>query len=471
MDHSVATSFHGVDYVLSWADRDGKLVMDLEDMHTADQRWYSELDTKYVEGITRKTGNFKRFTVFCKMLLAAMTDPSDSLYADILTLQDLEMLKARQLRGGGASPSHQSQSLQHPAGRPGTGGPGKRYLIVTFVTQFDRVHYPLPLAPCTAPTPEMLLRTIRRLHASPRGGPQDEDMRVESVMAAAGADTDERIAELQEENERLRELLRKNKALKRKSKAVTAMSEEVQHQLEEEREQWLAEREVLEEEIEGLRGELDAVMAEERQTSRSLDQQTLAVNKENRVLREKVASLEQALEKERESHKRVQDRRKRELENALQELNRLRTSNRQLRSRVKDNQSGVSTSGTRGRATPRSVKSASPANGAKAHPPIAGQRPTSARSQTSGASSGSRPRSAGAQKSGFMTHANGADATAGSGAQGLGNGTVNESALTNTHTVDTSVEMDDIDKRLAQLQTFLKQEKAKASFAATDEED
>lgn len=42
-----------------------------------------------VEEITRKTGNFKRFPVFLKMLVAAVNRESDSVFIDLLTYADL----------------------------------------------------------------------------------------------------------------------------------------------------------------------------------------------------------------------------------------------------------------------------------------------------------------------------------------------------------------------------------------------
>jgi hypothetical protein len=42
-----------------------------------------------VEEIAHKTGNYKRFVVFVKMLVSALTQPSDRLFAELLTLQDL----------------------------------------------------------------------------------------------------------------------------------------------------------------------------------------------------------------------------------------------------------------------------------------------------------------------------------------------------------------------------------------------
>jgi len=66
-----------------------------------------------------------------------------------------ELLKSRKT---GAKPSIGD------AGKGGAGaGGGKRYLILTYVVEFDRVHYPLPLQPLEAPTTASLQRQIRRL--------------------------------------------------------------------------------------------------------------------------------------------------------------------------------------------------------------------------------------------------------------------------------------------------------------------
>jgi coiled-coil domain-containing protein 61 len=39
----------------------------------------------------------------------------------------------------------------------------KRYLILTYAVEFDRVHYPLPLTHQDSASPEALQRTIQRL--------------------------------------------------------------------------------------------------------------------------------------------------------------------------------------------------------------------------------------------------------------------------------------------------------------------
>ena len=47
-----------------------------------------------VEEITQRTGNTKKFDVFVKMLLSALAQESDSVYLDVLTARDLEMLRS-----------------------------------------------------------------------------------------------------------------------------------------------------------------------------------------------------------------------------------------------------------------------------------------------------------------------------------------------------------------------------------------
>ena len=78
-----------------------------------------------VEDITAKTGNFKKYAVFVKMLLAALRQGSDSVFVDLLTYADLEMLKSK--RG----PHHPPLQQTIPPNN-------KRYLILTYAAEFDR---------------------------------------------------------------------------------------------------------------------------------------------------------------------------------------------------------------------------------------------------------------------------------------------------------------------------------------------
>jgi coiled-coil domain-containing protein 61 len=104
-----------------------------------------------IQEITTKTGNFKKLPVFIKMLRAALRQDSDTVFVDLLTYADLEALKAR--RSGGADTPLASSIPPN----------NKRYLILTYAAEFDRVHYPLPLAFDEAPDPEHLRRIISKL--------------------------------------------------------------------------------------------------------------------------------------------------------------------------------------------------------------------------------------------------------------------------------------------------------------------
>jgi coiled-coil domain-containing protein 61 len=106
-----------------------------------------------VEEITQKAGNYKTFEIFIKMLNSAISKESESVFIDLLTYSDLEQLKAR--KSSQASQVTNSVTLNKSQ--------NKRYIILTYSSEFDRVHYPLPLCYEETPNPEALLKTIRRL--------------------------------------------------------------------------------------------------------------------------------------------------------------------------------------------------------------------------------------------------------------------------------------------------------------------
>ena len=94
------------------------------------------LYTTDIEEITSKTGNFKTFDKFCRMIYSALESNNSSVFIDLLTYQDLEILKARKATKSGQEPP--SLNATHRT-------KNKRYLILTYVVEFDRVHYPLAL--------------------------------------------------------------------------------------------------------------------------------------------------------------------------------------------------------------------------------------------------------------------------------------------------------------------------------------
>lgn len=89
------------------------------------------------------------------MLESAITKSSESVTLDLLTYSDLETMWEKKLgstkKQGGLSPGSKPQA--------------KRYLILTYTVEFDRIHYPLALSYCGRPDPVILQETIRKLQA------------------------------------------------------------------------------------------------------------------------------------------------------------------------------------------------------------------------------------------------------------------------------------------------------------------
>ncbi|OAE23816.1 hypothetical protein AXG93_369s1100 [Marchantia polymorpha subsp. ruderalis] len=117
-------------------------------------RWRGDFTSRYIEEITQRVGNLKSFKTFVEMLKCAIFRKSSALHVDLLTYHDLEKLTVR--RGAGDSHSAHSHSAS---------ASDKRYLILTYVTEFDRVHYPLPLIHEDNAEPEALKRCIQRLRS------------------------------------------------------------------------------------------------------------------------------------------------------------------------------------------------------------------------------------------------------------------------------------------------------------------
>lgn len=113
-------------------------------------RWKGSFQAKFIEEITHRTGNFKPYNVFLKMLVSAFDGDSNSVSLDLLSSEDLEAL--RQASGlGSRSPGSSSNPKS------------KRYLILTYQGEFDKVHYPMALPYCDVDDTVELKRTIVRL--------------------------------------------------------------------------------------------------------------------------------------------------------------------------------------------------------------------------------------------------------------------------------------------------------------------
>ncbi|RHZ00278.1 hypothetical protein DYB31_014478, partial [Aphanomyces astaci] len=143
------------------------------------------MDDIDVEELTKKTGNFKRFYTFVNMLMSALQHKSESVFIDLLTYSDLELYRKRKLGKSAPSPN-----LPDPVAALNN----KRYLILTYAVEFDRVHYPLPLNFVETPSPAMLQRTIRRL----------KQTLLETRTASIDGPANKTLASMQAENASLR---------------------------------------------------------------------------------------------------------------------------------------------------------------------------------------------------------------------------------------------------------------------------
>lgn len=163
-EDSVDIIFHGSSYNLAVLALEGEggaepsLCIDLEELESG-ASWHGEFSASYVESITSKTGNFKRFSVLVKMLITAMRQQTETVFLDLLTYNDLEMLKHRK----SGKPGQMTPAQFAAAAAAGGGRGNKRYLILTYAVEFDRVHYPLPLSPPDSPSVSVLQRQVRRL--------------------------------------------------------------------------------------------------------------------------------------------------------------------------------------------------------------------------------------------------------------------------------------------------------------------
>ncbi|KAM9788354.1 centrosomal protein CCDC61 [Neosynchiropus ocellatus] len=146
--------FRGVEFAVKMEVDKGLLTVEISDASTADQ-WRGEFDPAYIEDLTRKTGNFKQFPIFCSMLESAVRKMSDSVTLDLLTYADLELLRNRK-----------AGVVGRPRGPPQSSAlTAKRYLILIYTVEFDRIHYPLPLPYVGKPDPAALQKEVRALRS------------------------------------------------------------------------------------------------------------------------------------------------------------------------------------------------------------------------------------------------------------------------------------------------------------------
>ncbi|XP_074467602.1 centrosomal protein CCDC61 isoform X1 [Sebastes fasciatus] len=178
----------GVEFSVKIEVDKGLLIVEISDSMTADQ-WRGDFDPAYIEDLTRKTGNFKQFPIFCSMLESAVRKMSDSVTLDLLTYADLELLRNRKAGVVSRPRGHQQSSVLT----------AKRYLILIYTVEFDRIHYPLPLPYVGKPDPAALQKEVRALRAelstvSSHGINKSAELEIQRLRAELAAVKEEKEA-------------------------------------------------------------------------------------------------------------------------------------------------------------------------------------------------------------------------------------------------------------------------------------
>lgn len=142
---TVTRNFHGHEYALTVSATNDILSVECKENYRGGGIWTSKFTSRFIEEITQRTGNFKTFSVFAKMLLSALNGDSESVTLDLLTADDLERMRYAQQTKTNRNVQLSQASLS---------GSDRRYLILTYQVEYDKVHYPLALtqlSPATAP--------------------------------------------------------------------------------------------------------------------------------------------------------------------------------------------------------------------------------------------------------------------------------------------------------------------------------
>mmetsp|Transcript_28882 Transcript_28882/g.66754 ORF Transcript_28882/g.66754 Transcript_28882/m.66754 type:complete len:646 (+) Transcript_28882:76-2013(+) len=316
---SMELTFHNVDYLISVQSHENEsLELDVEQKSNGD-RWHGEFSARYIEDVTHQTGNYKKFQVFVKMLSTGLRQESDSVFVDLLTYQDLEMLRSRQTRKPSSNTSHKNSN--------------KRYLILTYAVEFDRVHYPLPLSFVDIPPVDALQATIRRLRA---------DLEEAKRGNASSSET----RRLREENADLKLRLKRSqptngsdtKALEQELQSTLRERDQLRRDLEQAQRDCDREVAAIKRECDALVSELDKQTAELEHLREAVAQRSTTPHdaKETVLLRRKLRAAEDELREEKTAAREEQGALRHELVVSTEQLDRSKQTVLDLRAKCRE---------------------------------------------------------------------------------------------------------------------------------------
>ena len=117
----------GIEYQTSVNAIAETLSISISDM-TGQYVWIGNFTSKQIEALTSKVGSSKNFATFCKLLTASLQGKNPSLRVEFFSYQDIENMR-------------KGNNLLNISTRPSK----KKYLIISYVNDFEKAHYPLTL--------------------------------------------------------------------------------------------------------------------------------------------------------------------------------------------------------------------------------------------------------------------------------------------------------------------------------------
>lgn len=151
-------TFNNVEYILYLSTNETNLSISLEQANET-LYWSGVFDGRYLEEITNKAGSFKSFEVFVKMLMSGLANETESVLVDLLSYKDLEMMRNKKNNNSNSNNNlNESNSMNTDLSII-----NKKYLIISYQNEFEKVHYPLPLSFILQPEVSFTLRTIERI--------------------------------------------------------------------------------------------------------------------------------------------------------------------------------------------------------------------------------------------------------------------------------------------------------------------
>lgn len=189
------------------------LTIEIQNTETA-EFWKGTYDEKYIEDLTRKTGNFKSFKIFVNMLQSALNQESNTVTIDLLTFSDLENLRNKSCLNSSTSSSVSRHSMQH-------NNSNKKYLIMTYNVEFDRINYPLQLRYQGKLDSVILLDIIRNLRSELKSSSPSSSSSVNNNLN--DFELKKSLKRLENENHNLK---KENESLEIENQRLTNLSQE-----------------------------------------------------------------------------------------------------------------------------------------------------------------------------------------------------------------------------------------------------